>query len=479
MTAWDEALESTREQFVDALEQRGFTYYPPDELSGTLPIGDGERITVRLGNLFPFAPPAVYPSEEFPRSWHRELDGAMCLYPQAGREALPWLATESFTQLIARWFEQSSLGWPDDAPDLDLDRYFYSADDDRLVLYEGIEALLGNYIRLSRGPATMTVIGTGSAPAKRLSSPKRAFGYTADIGEPAIPPHNWASLLELIDPAVASTLDRAVRERRINYLLVAYQRQGQRAVLALETHDTVDGIELRSMASASADSSTLRIRSGSQAAAISNSRVLILGVGSIGSFLADALQRAGVGELEFRDRDIVRPGNLVRHLAGPAHYGQPKALAVRQILLARPFNATKVIADPTNLSDPAEVPALLERFDLVIDATADSAVTPMINTAARTFGQTVLNVCVQDEGRVVRVDVVPPPPGTTAIPGTVVTPEDDAQLVFEAGCGDPVSLTPPFAVAEAAQLCARFAVALLLQQPLTTSGATRDYRPAS
>lgn len=107
MTAWDEALESTREQFVDALEQRGFTYFPPDELSGTLPIGDGERITVRLGNLFPFAPPAVYPSEEFPRSWHRELDGAMCLYPQAGREALPWLATESFTQLIARWFEQS------------------------------------------------------------------------------------------------------------------------------------------------------------------------------------------------------------------------------------------------------------------------------------------------------------------------------------------------------------------------------------
>lgn len=477
MSPWDEAIASAREQFVDALEQRGFTFFPPDELSGSLTERDGtHRVTVRLSERFPFSPPSVHPVAEFPRSWHRELDGAMCLYPVTGREALSWLDADAFIELIGRWFEQTLQGWPDDAPDLDLNRYFYAADDDRLVLYDDLAPLVGRYIRLRANRHTITILGAGGAPAKSISSPKRAFGYVADIGEPAVPPHDWTSLSALIDPADVHALDKAIRERRIEYVLVTYQRQDSRAVVALEAHDTVEGIQLRSLASAPADPATLRLRSGHDAAGLAEADVLILGAGSVGSFLADALQRAGVGKMTIRDGDILRPGNLVRHLAGPEYVGQSKASAVAATLGVRPFNATEISTDSSYLSDPAEVLGLLEGYDLVIDATADAAVTPMINTAALTTDHPVLNVCVKDEGRLVRVDVVPPPPGTDELPETAVAAPDPTTLVFEAGCGDPVSLTPPYTVAEAAQLAARFAVAMLLGRDLMTSGEVRDYR---
>ena len=47
---------------------------------------------------------------------------------------------------------------------------------------------------------------------------------------------------------------------------------------------------------------------------------------------------------------------------------------------------------------------------------------------------------------------------------------------FEAGCGDPVSLTPSFAVMEAASLAVRLAVALLTGRPMPAPEIERDYR---
>ena len=139
-----------------------------EELSGVVEVDDeSHHVNVRLGPRFPFAPPAVYPTEDFPRSWHRELDGAMCLYPETGRETLPWLATEDFISMVYRWLLESLHGWTTDSPDLDLQRYFQPSVDDRLLVYEDIEPLLKRYIRLRRDRHTITVMGLGSLPTRR------------------------------------------------------------------------------------------------------------------------------------------------------------------------------------------------------------------------------------------------------------------------------------------------------------------------
>ena len=481
MTAWTEAREAAAEQFINDLERRGFTFHAPAELSGLLQVADSyERITIKLGAGFPFAPPDVFPRADLPQSWHRELSGAMCLYPQAGREALPWLNADAFIALAVRWLEQSRMGWPDDTPDLDLDRYFSSAEDRALLLYAGIEDLVGKYVvlRRARNRSTITVTGPGSIPAKIKPPKDRAFGYVADIGEPAEPPHDWDSLRDLLDPGVASTLTRAVRDRRISRLLLLYRRRGHRALLALEAQDTVAGIQLRSLPSASADPETLLLRSGVDSHQLRGTQVLLLGAGSIGSFLADALQRAGLGALTIRDGDILRPGNLIRHLASDKFLGQPKATALQTLLEARRFNATTIDADDTYLTNPAELPELLDTYDLIIDATASGGVTPMINAAARSLGHTVLNVCVKHTGRLLRVDVVPPLDGADPLTEPSVDEHQAEADAFEAGCGDPVSLSPPHAVIEAAQVAARHALGLLLDRPLTPSGEMRDLRAA-
>ena len=59
------------------------------------------------------------------------------------------------------------------------------------------------------------------------------------------------------------------------------------------------------------------------AAALRGKKVLLCGVGAIGSFAATELVRAGVGTLTILDRDIVEPGNSVRWPLGRSALAKP------------------------------------------------------------------------------------------------------------------------------------------------------------
>ena len=59
---------------------------------------------------------------------------------------------------------------------------------------------------------------------------------------------------------------------------------------------------------------------------LQGSRVMVLGLGGVGSSCAEALARGGVGSLVLVDRDVVAPSNLNRQaLAFQSTIGQPKA----------------------------------------------------------------------------------------------------------------------------------------------------------
>lgn len=113
---------------------------------------------------------------------------------------------------------------------------------------------------------------------------------------------------------------------------------------------------------------------------LKNSKVLIIGIGGVGSYAAEAVARAGVGSITLMDGDSVQSSNLNRQLVAlTSTIGRNKA---------------EVMAERTHDIDPAiEVTALarfyeendeldLTAFDWVIDA-IDSvfAKTSLIQTA--------------------------------------------------------------------------------------------------
>ncbi|MBC2592392.1 HesA/MoeB/ThiF family protein [Rhodococcus aetherivorans] len=478
MSDWHLVRRGACADFIDRLEQRGFSAVSEGQgavLHGSVAVADVlHPVRIEVGRRFPFHPPRVVPEASVPRSWHRERDGAMCLYAVGDRDGLPWLDVDDFLHLVSRWFEQTMTGWTADSPDLDLERYFDPVDDHRLVVYSDLDPLVNGYIRLRVKPHIIEVLGPGSVP-RRQKHRNRLFGFVLDLGEPAKPPSTWEHITELVAEDVIRGIERAIRERRISMLLLRYARNGTPAVLAVQTTATRTGILLRSYPSASAAHDTLRLRAGLTAEVLTAKSVCVIGAGALGSFICDLLVRAGVGHLTIRDADIVRPGNLIRHLVGGEHVGLNKATAVRGTLQQRPYCGTIITAIPDPLTEPDNIPGLFAQFDLIIDATADASVSEMLAAGARALTSRFLSACLQDDGRVVRVDVIPPLNGKTLPDVSEPRQSATADSVYEGGCGSPVSQTPAFAVTQAAALTVRHAIGLLTGSPVRPAGEAHTY----
>lgn len=476
MTTWQEGIDAAEFEFIEGLERRGFRC-DGRTLTGEVHDGTKEvRITITLSDRFPFAPPAVSPPAETPRSWHRERNGDMCLYSADGRDGLPWLDVEDFLSLVERWLVESVGGWKGDFPDLDLERYFPDAGE-ALVVFGDLAGLGNSYVSLRRHANFTAITGPGSVPRNKRVGKDRAYGYVIDIGEPAYPPTSWDDLEKLIQNDQARVIRSGVCEQRISYLVVKYHRGGVDAVVVLRTRvEKGRTITVSAVESASESDVVLRLRAGKNSSGLDSVRVAVVGVGAIGSFVCDLLSRAGVGFVSAYDPDVVRPGNLVRHLAESESVGLPKTTAIKQLIESRRYTITSVSDYPDKIPSPRDVMYLFRDHDLVIDASASGDASHMLATAAHAGGHRMLSVCIQEDGEVVRVDVIPPSCGD-ALPRTELSPppsRDD--LRFESGCGDPVSLTPAFAVYEAASLAVRYAVRMLQNQPISDAGVVRDYR---
>ncbi len=123
---------------------------------------------------------------------------------------------------------------------------------------------------------------------------------------------------------------------------------------------------------------------------LQNKKILLIGCGTIGGFLAHqlALSGAGYGEsavLTLIDNDVLSPSNLGRHYLGIRYLGQNKAAACKTELEASvPYLNIRAIGE-----DALDCFGQLEKHDLVIDATGDDAFTIALNDFA--VGQRRLN----------------------------------------------------------------------------------------
>jgi hypothetical protein len=470
---WELGLAAERDAFRAALGSLGFAD-DGELLRGPVPWRhpDGRELTatvdVRLDGRFPFAATMVQvvdPGVELELTFHRERDGTLCLWgSDEPVETAPWRDPERLLQRIGGWLAQTAAGWPGDQ-DCDLERYLPR--EDRLVLYDR-EALadVTGCVRTSLNRQAGTVMVTAergrpwrSPPKTKRGQPRRNqhLAWVADIGEPVRPIWDWDGLVAALSNDGAR-VDHLVRLRAVEFVLLHYRRHGQAGalVLALDPGRPPAAPAVRACESADTSTAARTLRAGPAAEELADRPVAIVGLGAVGSFLADSLYRSGLRRLTLLDPERLRPGNLIRHLAGDAFVGHPKVRAVKAHLGALGLDVSRVTCKATRVATPAEAIDLLAEHDLVVDATADARTTALLRWAAEQIGHPMVSVCLQREGAIARADQFPLGDGEQHLAPVPSLP--GPPLPRERGCGDPVSLTPPVAVHAAAELGCRLAL---------------------
>ncbi len=103
---------------------------------------------------------------------------------------------------------------------------------------------------------------------------------------------------------------------------------------------------------------------------LAQARVMVLGLGGVGSSCAEALARGGVGSLVLVDRDIVAPSNINRQaLAFQSTIGRPKADVMAEMV--RDINPSCEVTAVHAFVDKDRVPdqlGALPRPSYVVDA---------------------------------------------------------------------------------------------------------------
>jgi molybdopterin/thiamine biosynthesis adenylyltransferase len=478
---WEEQVESARADFRDQLEQQRFHQVRdhPNRFVGRVATASGQRtVLIELDDWFPYRPPSVFPGsnpKDLDVTWHTDTRGFMCLYVDNDRNSQPWLNMDAFLARVAEWFAMTERGWPDDVPVLDADRYLKSDRSGVLVLYGDLDRMINRYVRLVGGSNGTLTLRLGETPSqRRKKNERRHFAAVRDAGELARPIRTWDDARALLAEDDADTIEEAIREKRIDTVVLRYSRAGRVGVLPLHVLPKPEGFSITVYPAASDAEEVRRFRAGPARDVLAGKRILVVGAGAVGSFTADLLARDGVGDLTIRDYERLTPGNVVRHLCGRGDVGCPKAQAVAD-RIARD-HGVRAHGEADALL-PAEARTVLADFDLVVDATADGAVTAMLHHAAAALGTHVVSVCVQNNGEVARVDVLPPLSGD-ALPKTPINAAT-GEAFYEGGCGDPVSPTPPHAVVQAAALAAQHTVGLLTGKPLHPAGQIVTCAPAA
>lgn len=126
--------------------------------------------------------------------------------------------------------------------------------------------------------------------------------------------------------------------------------------------------------------------------ALRTKRVIIFGVGGVGSWCAETLVRTGLTHLTIVDGDTVQPSNINRQLpATHATIGRPKVEALRERLLAinpeAEITAIQEYYGQNGLAKETAFDFQLPTFDFLIDAIDDvQAKTDLLLFASRIHG---------------------------------------------------------------------------------------------
>lgn len=119
---------------------------------------------------------------------------------------------------------------------------------------------------------------------------------------------------------------------------------------------------------------------------LNSKSILLVGAGSIGSKVATALARSGVGKLALIDGDVVEPGNACRWELGYQYATMPKVEALTKFIRANfPFTEVMPLQYKLGAGDPSAFEAfekLFEGVEAVVDCSASRGVQDYLSSKA-------------------------------------------------------------------------------------------------
>src|SRR5436189_5553328 len=136
-----------------------------------------------------------------------------------------------------------------------------------------------------------------------------------------------------------------------------------------------------------------------------DSHVTLCGCGALGTVLANALVRAGVGHVRLVDRDFIETHNLQRQVLFDEHdvaENLPKAEAAARKLSA--INSTVHVEPVVTDIDRTNILELVEDADLILDGTDNFEIRYLINDVAVKLGKPwVYGGCIGSHGQTMTI----------------------------------------------------------------------------
>ena len=486
---------------------------------------NGEHyVQVHLPPGFPFRKPAVYPDPASPLSLDaRHLTpiegGALCLWPDTDQRGRGWgwnptITAEEFLERVREWLARyHAEDWaPEDRPP-DLHMHFPQGDSRSLILISddwvpppdvgfgrfGVWVGDGGRYALAGNP----VAGAGEISrihedriASVLNIKKDRFTWAGAwfrLEREPRPSQNLRKLIDEIDfatghevgwagarllrlferpPYKTTTLvialgypdnDASGEER---WLFLKVEQHGHRP-LKFGRPEIAERYRVFSFETAPCGREDLMRRTGHIAGMLTDKKVLVLGVGALGSSVAVLLAKAGVPWMRIVDGDAMRPTNAVRHQAGLLTIGKPKVHATA-FEIAQHAPDCMVWTDHATW-EPETLASWIGEVDIAIDTTTHETFSLLVNEVALRLGKPVIHSFTQRRAAIGQVIVVRPSVDAcllchTALMGRsdypVVPPGDEGDFV-ETGCGTPTVQASAVDVEATAAVAARVALRIL------------------
>lgn len=469
------SLESLRTELIQA----GFNPTDPHLRCWKGPIAEPFRqltsaTTMRLvfQDGWPFRAPKIFVDGIL--SEHVNSKGEVCLWT-VGDSSLEWLTLAGINVRIKLWIQRALQGFKEE--DLVLDAHLYFEKHDRMLALIDVPSLNKDaFAEDDRGDLhgvldanKHILISAGIGDRKSL---RGRWYFRSSL---SISPRNLSSFRDALTINQRRNFDRKIEatkkggEHAIQLAALIWPTSQGFNVQIIRLQVTGSEIKGAALQVAPTDEQSLRLRSGPDSKVLSKKRVVLFGLGAIGSHVALLLAEMGVQTLVLVDGDILRPGNIVRHAASRQFIGLDKVTAVAKTITEHtPW--TNVETNASFLWHPGEIKELLQGADIVLEATGLSSFAAHLSTITEEVALPCVSVALYRGGKIART--------RRQMPGRdcpiyrrkevekypIIPPGDDEVLGLEAGCSDPIINASPASVAGAATIAVRVAVDILAER---------------
>ncbi|MBD3216410.1 MAG: hypothetical protein GF311_27605 [Candidatus Lokiarchaeota archaeon] len=412
------------------------------------------RVSIVLPSSFPYHAPIVISLDDPPldRSWHLAPEPlySLCLW-NTERGWQPHFSAQRLISRIREWFiNYHTDDWPENSQVPDLHRYlhkigvFVIGEDWQPSCEANGRFTLWMPTTVESLPHFASTYPLGFSAAKqvkpeaRLADPMhfRSDAYQRQIGvwfrvdEPFVPPRTLRDLLKRISDASHQSSGYAANvckhtygtktESSVLHLAVGYtdvqdkvrwlflratlpEDNKRRRKLYWSNDDYLDQVKVKSYQTAPAGKRDLLRRSAFMSKELRTYRVIIFGIGALGSSVAMLLAKAGIGTLGLVDDDVVMPGNAMRHICGVNLTGFQKTLATSVLIKKHAPDCTT--RNYTKTWDRSKLMGYLADFDLVIDATASHNFSLLLNEICIELSKPMIFVAAYRRAAVGRIIV--------------------------------------------------------------------------